>query len=85
MIPTPSGGFMANEVPGVRVSLRGLMEREGVNQADLMRGTGLSQVTVKKLYHCRSSRVDLETLGKLMAYFKLTSFDQLLRLEPVSR
>ena len=42
---------------------------------DVARGTGLSRKTVGELYHATSTRIDLETLDRLCAFFKVGPSD----------
>jgi len=46
-----------------------LMGERRLTMQDVARGTGLSRKTVGELYHGTSTRIDLETLDKLCAFF----------------
>ncbi|WP_375540357.1 helix-turn-helix domain-containing protein [Moraxella nasovis] len=39
--------------------------------ADVVRATGMSKTTFHKLYNDESSRIDLETLGKLCEFLEI--------------
>jgi putative transcriptional regulator len=46
-----------------------LMGERRLSIEDVARGAGLARRTVHDLYHDKSSRIDLETLNKLCAFF----------------
>jgi putative transcriptional regulator len=54
----------------VKNNLRILMAKEKMTIRDVHKATGLSEITVSKLYHERSNTIAFETILKLCSLFK---------------
>jgi putative transcriptional regulator len=53
----------------VKNNLRILMAKEKLTIRDLHKATGLSEITISKLYHEKSTTIAFETIMKLCNFF----------------
>lgn len=67
----------------VKNNLRILMAKEKMTIRDVHKATGLSEITISKLYHEKSTTIAFETIKKLCDLFKCELGD-LLYLEEES-
>jgi putative transcriptional regulator len=52
-----------------------LMGERRMTIQDVADGTGLSRRTLHDIYHAKSTRIDLDTLNRLCAFFDVTAAD----------
>lgn len=57
------------EAPVLINRLSRLIGERRLNVTDVAEGTGISYRTLHDLYHARTTRIDLETLNRLCAFF----------------
>lgn len=58
-----------NEHPIVKCHLSKLLGEKKLKISDAVRDTGINRGTLTRLYHEQATRVELEVIGKLCAYF----------------
>ncbi|MEL6163323.1 MAG: helix-turn-helix transcriptional regulator [Cyanobacteria bacterium J06628_3] len=63
--------------------LKELMEAKNITQTELSERTGLASTTIGRLYRNHASRVDFETLEKLIAFFELSTISDLLEAKVI--
>lgn len=64
----------------VKNNLRVLMAKKKMTIRDVHKATGMSEVTISKLYHEKSNTIAFETIRKLCEFFDC-SVEELLYLE----
>ena len=61
--------------------LQELMDARKITQLDLKDATGLATTTIGRIAGNRATRVDIETIEKLVEYFDLQSISELIEVK----